>query len=109
MAEQEIGGRQLVTDAAIEAWLELRETKGQRTKVIDLYRLVAGPRGLEPHELPMEERWELARAVMPHVWPGFETTPATARVDMVEVVDYDSSWPDVFASWRGRIEAALGP
>jgi len=93
----------------IVAWLRLREAKGERATVIDLYRLVAEPRGLAPHELPLEERFELARAMMRHVWPGFETTAGTARIDPVEVVDYDPGWPEVFESWRARIEAAVGP
>jgi len=92
-----------------EAWARLREVEGERLTVIDLYRLVAEPRGLEPHELSIEERQALARSVMPLVWPGFETTDGTARIDPVEVVEYDPAWPAVFERWRKRIAAALGP
>ena len=87
-----------MTDAMHE-WLRLRETKGERATVIDLYRLVAEPRGLEPHELPSEERWELARATMPHVWPGFETTQASARTSPARSSRRD--WP----SWRRACRA----
>jgi hypothetical protein len=35
---------------ALAAWEQLRRTNGRRTTIIDLYRLVAEPRGLEAHE-----------------------------------------------------------
>lgn len=38
------------------AWHQLRQIEGGRATVIDLSRLVSGPRGLQPHELPLEER-----------------------------------------------------
>lgn len=93
----------------IEAWKRLREVKGRRVTVIDLYRLVAEPRGLEPHELPRPERWALARSIAPIVWPGFQTTEGSERSDPIEVVEYDSDWPRQFERWHGLIAAALGP
>jgi GrpB-like predicted nucleotidyltransferase (UPF0157 family) len=91
----------------IAAWTRLRESKGRRATVIDLYRLVAEPRGLEPHELPREERLALARSVMGIVWPGFEITEGSERHDPIQVVEYDDSWPERFARWRDRITDAL--
>jgi GrpB-like predicted nucleotidyltransferase (UPF0157 family) len=77
--------------------------------VIDLYALVAGPRGLAPHELPQSERIALARSVMPLVWPGFAVTPDSERGDdVIEVVEYDDDWPRRYDSWRERIQSALG-
>jgi GrpB-like predicted nucleotidyltransferase (UPF0157 family) len=92
----------------IVAWKRLRETKGRRTTVIDLYRLVAEPRGLEPHELPRAERLNLARSVMPIVWPGFEITDGSERQDPIEVVEYDTHWPSRFQQWRDLIAGSLG-
>lgn len=94
---------------AVAAWKRLREAKGRRATVIDLYRLVAEPRGLEPHELPPEERLQLARAVLPVAWPGFEVTEGSERHDPIEVVDYDADWPRQFTRWSDLIADALGP
>ena len=77
--------------------------------MVDLYRLVAEPRGIAPYEIPRDERLALARSVMPFIWPAFETTVGTQRTDLLEVVDYDDAWPDRFEEWRGRIAVALGP
>ena len=77
--------------------------------VIDLYELVARPRGLAAHELPAEERHALARAVMPDVWPGFATTDGSARSgDVIRIVAYDARWPAAFDAWRARVEQVLG-
>src|SRR5215472_2729749 len=95
-------------DEAIENWRRLRSNGGRRVTIIDLYRLVAEPRGLLPHELPRSERLALARAAMPYVWAGFEVTAGTERDDPITVVEYDSAWPARFNAWRGRIAGTLG-
>lgn len=92
----------------IDAWMRLRETKGRLVTVLDLYRLVAQPRGLEAHELPLEERRRLARAAIPVIWPGNEVTEGSERSDLIELVDYDEAWPRRFRRWRDRLSAALG-
>ena len=93
----------------VTAWRQLREAQGPRATVIDLYALVAGPRGLAPHELPLSERVALARSVMPWVWPGWALTPDSERSgDVIEVVEYDAGWPRRYESWRERIQLALG-
>jgi GrpB-like predicted nucleotidyltransferase (UPF0157 family) len=94
-------------DDQIEAWKRLRETKGRQATVLDLYRLVAEPRGLDPHQLPREERLTLSRSVMPLVWPGFEITAGSTRADIIELVDYDSNWPRRFEQFRSGIIRAL--
>jgi hypothetical protein len=92
-----------------EAWLRLREAEGPRATVIDLYELVAAPRGLAAHELPRVERVDLARSVMPEVWPGFEITPDSDRgSDRIEIVDYDPSWPSRFDRWKQQLSWVLG-
>src|SRR5580658_6295727 len=53
-------------------WREMRERGGARATLIQLYALVAEPRGLKPHELPLAERRELAGRATPLMWPGFE-------------------------------------
>jgi GrpB-like predicted nucleotidyltransferase (UPF0157 family) len=92
------------------AWLQLRAAEGNRATVIDLYELVAAPRGLAAHELPPAERLSLARQAMAQTWPGFAVTEGSERprVPLV-VVDYDPAWPQTYARWRQRVAAALGP
>ena len=89
------------------AWHQLRQIEGGRATVIDLYRLVSGPRGLQPHELPLE-RPEFARSAMPFVWTGFTLTAGSERYDPIRVVDYDPSWPARFQGWRKRLSRELG-
>jgi GrpB-like predicted nucleotidyltransferase (UPF0157 family) len=93
----------------VAAWMLLRDAKGRSATVLDLYRLAAEPRGLQPHELPREERLVLARSVMPVVWPGWEITDRSERADPITVVAYDDVWPARFEQWRHRIERVLGP
>jgi GrpB-like predicted nucleotidyltransferase (UPF0157 family) len=90
-------------------WHRLHAVEGPRATVIDLYALVAGPRGLAPHELSLSERTALARSVMPLVWPGWAITADSERGgDVIEVVEYDAEWPLRYESWRQPIHAALG-
>ena len=89
-------------------WIRLHEVEGPRATVIDLYRLVSEPRGLKPHELPLEERKRLSRAIAPTVWPGFQVTGESERSDSITVVEFDREWPARFASWRDLIARSLG-
>ena len=91
----------------LTTWVRLQEVEGPRATVIDLYRLVSEPRGLEPHELPLEERKRLSAAIAPAVWPGFQVTEGSSRFDTIKVVAYDKEWPARFASWRTLIASAL--
>lgn len=92
-----------------DAWRRLRETEGRRATIIDLYDLVARQRGLCGHQLPRAERVQLARSVMPDIWPGFARTEDSERQDVrVEVVAYDPSWPTRYESWRARLDDSLG-
>jgi GrpB-like predicted nucleotidyltransferase (UPF0157 family) len=95
--------------APVDAWRRLRGVEGPRATVIDLYALVAGPRGLAPHELPYEERVALARSVMPVVWPGFGTTEGSERRgDVIRIVDYDPAWPRRYERWHETLRSCLG-
>lgn len=95
--------------APVDAWRRLHEVEGLRATVIDLYELVARPRGLAAHQLPLNERVSLARSVMPDVWPGWSVTKGSERLgDVIEVVDYDEEWPVQFATCRERLRTALG-
>jgi len=90
------------------AWQRLREAEGRRTTIIDLYELVARQRGLAGHQLPQAERGELARSVMPIIWPGFARTDDSDRQDLhLEVVAYDPSWPGRYEQWRDRLDGQL--
>jgi len=103
------GGDPTADADPIAAWTQLREAHGRRVTIIDLYRLVAGPRGLEPHELPRDERLVLARSVMPLIWPGWGITQGSERHEPITIVEYDAGWPVRFVHWRDRIADALGP
>lgn len=93
----------------VDAWRRLREVEGPHATVIDLYELVARPRGLAAHELPLQERMRLARSVMPDVWPGFEQTEGSERTgDLIQIVDYDPGWPGRYEKWRRWLRSNLG-
>jgi GrpB-like predicted nucleotidyltransferase (UPF0157 family) len=93
------------------AWREMRELQGPAVSLIRLYALVAEPRGLKPHELPLAERRELAGRAAPLLWPGFQQNPRSQpREPMpVQVVAYDPGWPERFEAWRDRLAGLLGP
>jgi GrpB-like predicted nucleotidyltransferase (UPF0157 family) len=93
------------------AWREMREREGPRVGLIQLYALVAEPRGLKPHELPLAERRELAARATPLLWPGFQhNSRSQPRVpESVRVLPYDPAWPQSFTAWRGRLASLLGP
>jgi GrpB-like predicted nucleotidyltransferase (UPF0157 family) len=92
-------------------WREMREREGVRVTLIELYALVARPRGLKPHELPLTERRELAARATPLMWPGFEYNERSKPRERqpVEIVAYDQGWPERFEAWRGRLAGGLGP
>ena len=93
----------------VSAWRRLHEVEGASATVLDLYELVAAPRGLAGHQLPLAERLALARTVMPEVWPSWAVTAGSARTgELIEVVDYDPTWPGRFRDWRDRLHEALG-
>lgn len=98
-------------DDPFAVWQEMREREGPRVTLIRLFALVAEPRGLEPHELPLDERRELAARATPLLWPGFEHNPRSKPRQplSVEVVGYDPGWPERFETWRGRLAGLLGP
>jgi GrpB-like predicted nucleotidyltransferase (UPF0157 family) len=91
-----------------EEWCRLRAAGGRRVTLIDLYRLAGRDRGLEPHELPLEERKELALRAMPLILPGFEIAADTDRSEPIELVPSDPGWPASFEAWEARLRDALG-
>jgi GrpB-like predicted nucleotidyltransferase (UPF0157 family) len=92
-------------------WREMREREGPRVSLIRLYALVAEPRGLQPHELPLAERRELAARAVPLLWPGFQYSSRSQprEPEPVRVVAYDRDWPARFGAWRERLAGLLGP
>jgi len=93
-----------------ETWCRLRATEGARTSLIDLYALVAHPRGLAEHELSLQERDLLTARALPVMFPGFEVLPnsSRARRDPVEIVPYDERWRSRYEAWRRKLLDALG-
>lgn len=100
----------LGTTDPLTAWHRLRDFEGQRVTVIELYQLAGRQRGCRPRELPLAERRELARQVLPRMFPGFELSAEAPRPpEPVEIVPCDRRWPARFRSWRLRIAAVMGP
>ena len=97
-------------DDPFERWRLRREAEGAKVTLIDLYRLVAQPRGLQPQELPFAERASLRDRALPVMWPGYQMPPGSERAehDPVEIVPYDPAWPSRFQIWWARIDAVLG-
>ncbi len=93
-----------------DVWRQRREAEGAPVTLIDLYRLVADQRGIAPDELPLDERAGLRDRALPVMWPGYQAPPGSERTerDPIEIVPYDSAWPERFRSWRDRLAAALG-
>ena len=92
-------------------WRERREREGPSVTLIELFALVAEPRGLRAEELPLAERSELAARAAPILWPGFQANARSRSRDPepVRVVAYDPGWPGRFDTWSGRLAGLLGP
>jgi GrpB-like predicted nucleotidyltransferase (UPF0157 family) len=95
-------------EEAFVTW-KRRRAAGESLTVIDLYGLVAAPRGLKPEELPLEERLALGRVALPETWPRFALLPEAERGhEPIEVVPYDDRWPAIFDRWKKSLLEALG-
>jgi GrpB-like predicted nucleotidyltransferase (UPF0157 family) len=94
-----------------EVWLQLRDHDGRRATLVDLYELEAASRGLRPEDLTAEDRQRLHAVSLRVRRPGLaQVIPGSDRGgDPHEVTSYDPDWPDLFADWRDRLAAALGP
>jgi GrpB-like predicted nucleotidyltransferase (UPF0157 family) len=94
-----------------DVWHRLRARNGPGVNVIDLYALVAHPRGLKAHELPIAERKQLCSRAFSATIEGFATLPGSDRPELepIEIVPYNESWPQLFAAWHVRLAGALGP
>jgi GrpB-like predicted nucleotidyltransferase (UPF0157 family) len=95
---------------AFDVWCRLRAQHGPRVNLIDLYALVAHPRGLDAHELPIAERVQLTARALPFMADGFEIIAGSGRSerDPIEIVLYSETWPNLYAGWRNRLAEALG-
>ena len=90
-----------------EAWRRLFAAFGPRATLIDRYALEAASRGVAVEGLPAEDRREMAREVFTARDPAMAIFGESGG-DPVEVVPYNSTWPEAFAVWRDRLAAALG-
>jgi GrpB-like predicted nucleotidyltransferase (UPF0157 family) len=92
-------------------WREMRQHEGPGISLIRLYALVAEPRGLQPHQLPLAERRALAARATPLLWPGFQygSRSQPREPEPVRVMAYDPGWPERFEAWRARLAHLLGP
>jgi GrpB-like predicted nucleotidyltransferase (UPF0157 family) len=95
---------------AFDVWRRLRAQYGPRVNLIDLYALVAHPRGLEAHELPIAEREELTTRALPLLVDGYQVIAGSGRAerDPIEIVPYNERWPHLYAGWRERLAQGLG-
>ncbi|HKC20215.1 MAG TPA: GrpB family protein, partial [Candidatus Dormibacteraeota bacterium] len=72
--------------------------------------MVARPRGLRGHELPLKERTELSRRALYETASNFEVVSGSERpLDPIELVPYDPEWTARYESWRKKLASALGP
>lgn len=100
----------LSEDAAFEAWRDRRRSGDESATLLNLYELIARPRGLEPHELPLDERVRLSTRALYEMTPGFEIIPGSDRgIEPIELVPYDQGWPAQFDTWKARLLGALSP
>jgi GrpB-like predicted nucleotidyltransferase (UPF0157 family) len=96
-------------EEAFARWRRLRARNPEAVTGIDLYQLVAAPRGLRADELPRQERLELAGMAMAEIWPGHSLVPDAERgYEPIEVVTYDDRWPAIFDRWKRNLLDALG-
>jgi len=96
--------------APFDVWRRLRAHYGPLVNLIDLYALAARPRGLEAHELPVDEREQLTALALPVLFDGFEMIAWSGRADRdpIEIVQSDERWPSLYIAWRVRLAEALG-
>jgi GrpB-like predicted nucleotidyltransferase (UPF0157 family) len=95
---------------AFEVWRRRRRSGDPTATLINLYELVARPRGLGPEQLAIEERTELAERALVETYPGFEIAPNSARgVEPIELVTYDAGWPARFEEWKRKLQHVLEP
>jgi GrpB-like predicted nucleotidyltransferase (UPF0157 family) len=92
-----------------DVWRRLRAAHGPNVNFIDLYALVAHPRGLEPNQLSADEREQLALLAIPLTSEGFELIAGSGRGERepIRIVPYDGRWPAQFAVWHDRLADAL--
>jgi GrpB-like predicted nucleotidyltransferase (UPF0157 family) len=96
-------------EETFRAWTARRRAGDRSATVVALYEMIARPRGLAAHELPLGERTELAQRALREIDPSFEMIPNSGRGDPIELVPYDPAWPTLFAAWRERLLAVLRP
>src|ERR1700677_4607868 len=84
------------------AWQEMRERAGPRISLIQLYALVAEPRGLKPNELPLAERRVLAAGTPRSLCAGYQhsATSQPRQPEPVRLVPYTPDWTQRFELWR---------
>ncbi len=106
---RDVGERPPLSEgAAFEAWRGRRRSGDESATLLNLYELVARPRGLEPHELPREDRVRLSARALYEMAPGFEQIPGSDReLDLIEIVPYNPDWPARFDAWKMRLLGAL--
>jgi GrpB-like predicted nucleotidyltransferase (UPF0157 family) len=96
-------------DDVFETWRERREREGPSVTLVDLYRMVADARGLQPSDLPVTERRELWKRAASTINPGIEFMLGSDRPrEPIEAVPYDPAWPATFERWRARLRSCLG-
>jgi GrpB-like predicted nucleotidyltransferase (UPF0157 family) len=88
------------------AWLLLFARYGTRVTISDRYALEAAVRGISTGELPTDVKAQLGREVLESQFPGIELIGEPSG-NPVEVVAYDPQWPEVFASWRDRLQRVV--
>lgn len=97
-------------DEIFGAWRERVRSRDKTATVVNLYELIARPRGLRPEQLPVQERIRLSNRALQAMVPGFEVAAESDRgVEPIVLVPYDPAWPARFTRWKDRLAAAITP
>lgn len=88
------------------AWQSLFARYGTRVTVSDRYAIEAAARDVPVDQLPATTKADLGREVLETQFPGIELIgdPSAAPV---EVVTYDTRWPETYSRWYARLCTAV--
>jgi GrpB-like predicted nucleotidyltransferase (UPF0157 family) len=89
------------------AFTVLAERFGRSITVADRYALEAAALDVDEAALPPGRKDELAREITMLRFPGWEIL-GEVHNEPIEIVPYDSTWPEEYEAWHHRLEVALG-
>jgi GrpB-like predicted nucleotidyltransferase (UPF0157 family) len=91
-----------------EAFAALHAVEGKRATLLDRYRLEELWRGIPIDTLTRQERSAIWLEILMLRDPETELT-GTGISEPIEVVPYDTAWPQVFEEWQRKLADRLRP